>query len=144
MKKIVIAAAVVALAAGAAHAERKNFVTKDRFCVIDKEPQAQGPVGAVVETAGVFAGKIASATEIAVTGERKIMVENETGDCRIFPFSVTTRIADRTFNTATFDQLKKGEPVKVEYTEKGGSAVADKVTIGSGAEKGPAETPAKK
>lgn len=108
---------------------------EDKFCVIHKEPKATEPVGAVVETAGVFVGKIAAMTEIAFTGERKLTVENETGECRIFPFCATTKIADDTFHAATFNQLKKGEKVKVEYAEEGGVAQARKVTVEGGAEK---------
>ena len=129
MKKALIAIIVMILASGIACAEEKNYGPKDRFCVIEKTPTAKGPVGAVVETTGVFVGKIASAVEIAYTGERKITVENETGECRIFPFCKTAKIADDTFHTATFDKLKKGENVKVEYAEEGGVAKAQTVTI---------------
>ena len=107
----------------------------DRFCVLEKEPQAKCPAGSVVETVGVFVGKIASAFEIALTGERKITVENETGETRIFPFRATTQVTDDTFNAVTFNQLKYGECVKVEYTEDRGVAKAEKVTIESGAAK---------
>jgi hypothetical protein len=129
MKTLSTAIAMIMLFSGAACAEKKNFEPKDRFCVIEHTPTAKGPIGAVVEAAGVFAGKIASATEIAVTGERKITVENETGECRIFPFCATTKIADNTFDTATFGKLKKGERVKVEYKEENGVVKADKVII---------------
>jgi len=135
MNKVLIAMIVMILASGVVCAEEKNFGPKEKFCVIEKTPTAKGPVGAVVETAGVFAGKIASAIEISLTGERKITVENETGECRIFPFCATTKIADEAFNTATFDQLKKGEKVKVNYTEEGGVEKAESVVIEKGAEK---------
>jgi hypothetical protein len=128
MRAIAIAVIVTIIACTACCAE-------DKFCVIEKEPKAKGPIGAVVETAGVFAGKIASATEIAFTGERKITVENETGECRIFPFCATTKVADEAFHTATFNQLQKGKSVKVEYKEESGVAKAEKVIIESGAEK---------
>lgn len=129
MKILSLVVAAIFLFSGAALAEKKNFGPKDRFCVIEKVPTAQGPIGAVVETAGVFAGKIASATEIAFTGERKLTVENETGECRIFPFCATTKIADKTFNAATFNRLKRGEKVKVEYTEENGMVKTEKVTV---------------
>lgn len=129
MKKILTVIFIIALARGVSYAEEKNFGPKDRFCVIEKMPTATGPIGAVIETTGVFAGKIASAWEVALTGERKIMVENETGECRIFPFCAATKVADKTFNAVTFDKLKKGEPVKVNYATDGGVEKAEKVTI---------------
>ena len=101
----------------------------DKYCVIDKEPKAKEPIGAIVETTGVFVGKIVSACEIAITGERKITVENETGECKIFPFCQTTKLADDTFNAVTFNKLKAGEKVKVEYAEDGGTAKAKSVTV---------------
>jgi len=116
MKIIAITLFVMLVASAACYAA-------DTRCVLEKEPQATEPVGAVVETVGVFVGKIVSACEIACTGERKLTVENETGECKIFPFCATTKVADSTFHTATFNQLKKGEKVKVEYTEKGAKAV---------------------
>lgn len=129
MKNLLIAVFVVALLTGSSCGEEKNFAPKDKFCVIEKVPTATGPIGAVIETTGVFVGKIASATEIAFTGERKIMVENETGECRIFPFCAATKVVDKAFNAATFGQLKKGEKVKVDYTTDGGIEKAKEVTI---------------
>ena len=128
MRAIAIAVMIMIIACTSSYA-------KDKFCVIDKEPKATEPIGAVVETAGVFVGKIAAMTEIAFTGERKLTVENETGECRIFPFCATTKVADETFHAATFNQLKKGEKVKVEYKEELGVAKAEKVTIESNTEK---------
>lgn len=129
MRTIAIFILMLAVAVCAAHAEDKNFIPKDRYCVIDKVPQAKEPVGAVIETTGVFVGKITSAVEIAMTGERKITVENETGETKIFPFSQTTSVADKTFNAVTFNKLTKGEKVRVDYTEEGGVAKAEKVII---------------
>ena len=128
MRAIAIFVMIMSISCAAGYAE-------DKFCVINKEPKATEPVGAVVETAGVFVGKIAAATEIAFTGERKITVENETGECRIFPFCATTKVADKAFHAATFNQLKKGEKVKVEYKEDRGVAKAEKVIIENSAEK---------
>ena len=119
-----------------------SYCADDKFCVIEKKPQATEPVGAVIETAGVFVGKIAAATEIAFTGERKLTVENETGECRIFPFCATTKIADDTFHTATFNQLKKGECVKVKYSKDGGIEKAEEVIIEKSPEKTKEATPA--
>ena len=128
MRAIAIAVIMMIITCTSSHAE-------DKFCVINKERKATEPIGAVVETAGVFVGKIASATEIAFTGERKITVENETGECKIFPFCATTKVADEAFHAATFNQLKKGENVKVEYKEEGGVAKTEKVIIESSADK---------
>jgi len=129
MKNIIVAIFIAALIAGVSYAEEKSSAPKDKFCVIEKTPTATSPAGAVVESMGVFTGKITSAVEIALTGERKITVENETGECRIFPFCATTKVADGTFNTVTFDKLKKGENVKVDYMEEGGVEKAKEVTI---------------
>ena len=129
MKNILIAIFIAVLITGISHAEEKNFTPKEKFCVIEKTPTATTPVGAVLETVGVFTGKITSAIEIACTGERRITVENETGECRIFPFCETTKVADKAFETITFDKLKKGERVKVDYMEEGGVKKAKEVTI---------------
>jgi len=129
MKKIAMVVFAVVLAAGILHAEETNFGPKGKYCVIEKIPTATSPAGAVVETVGVFVGKIASAVEIACTGERKITVENETGDCKIFPFCATTKVIDESFGAVTFDKLKKGESVKVDYAEDGGIEKAKEVTI---------------
>lgn len=128
MRTILIAVIVTMIVCVACCAE-------DKFCVIDKTPKATEPVGAVVETAGVFIGKIAAMTEIAFTGERKLTVENETGECKIFPFCATTKVADDTFHAATFNQLKKGECVKVKYSEEGGVEKAEEVIIEKSPEK---------
>jgi len=108
---------------------------EDRFCVIEKTPTAKNPVGAVVETTGVFVGKIVSAVEIACTGERKITVENETGECKIFPFCATTKISDKAFNTVTFSALDKGDTVKVEYMKENGAEKAKAVVVEANAGK---------
>jgi hypothetical protein len=129
MRTIVTAIFILVLIAGVAGAEETNFTPKPKRCVLEKEPCATEPIGAIIETTGVIVGKILSATEIACTGERKIMVETESGECRLFPFCATTKVADKTFHAITFDQLKKGEKVKVDYTEAGGKAKANKVTI---------------
>jgi hypothetical protein len=135
--KILLAIALIAsLLSGAAVAEEKNFGPRDRFCVLEKKPAATEPVGAIMETTGVFVGTITSAAEIALTGERKVTVENETGETRIFPFSSATKITDKTFHAATFDQLKKDRKVEVEYAEEGAVPTAKKVTITDEADKG--------
>lgn len=128
MKKFVIAMMAMLIASTVCYAA-------DKLCVIDKEPTAKEPIGAVVETTGVFVGKIVSAAEIAFTGERKLTVENETGECKIFPFCAATKLSDETFNAVTFNQLKRGEPVKVEYAQDGGVEKAKTVIV---------ETPAAK
>ena len=135
MRALIISIIVMMIACAACCAE-------DKFCVIKKKPQATEPVGAVIETAGVFVGKIAAATEIAFTGERKLTVENETGECRIFPFRATTKLADDTFHTVTFNQLKKGECVKVKYSKDGGIEMAEEVIIEKSPEKAKEATPA--
>ncbi|MCM8760727.1 MAG: hypothetical protein NC938_05250 [Candidatus Omnitrophica bacterium] len=112
MKKALIIIFMLAICVGIVSAEEKNFEPKYRYCVIEKEPKAKEPVGAVIETAGVFVSKILSATEIACTGERKLTVENETGECRVFPFCATTKVTGEAFDTITFNQLKNGEKAK--------------------------------
>ncbi|MBN2453354.1 MAG: hypothetical protein JXB40_03730 [Candidatus Omnitrophica bacterium] len=129
MRYILAAVLMVLSLAAVLHAEDKNFEPKDKFCVIEKTPSATSPIGAVIETAGVFAGKIASATEVAFTGERKITVENETGECRIFPFGATTKVVDKTFRAITFNKLKEGQAVKVKYTGESDGMVAEEVIV---------------
>lgn len=102
---------------------------KDNICVLEKERKAETPVGAVVEETGVFVGKITSAMEIAATGQRQITVENQTGECRIFPFCTTTKVVDAAVGAATFNALKKGETVKVDYVTEGTTEKAKSVMI---------------
>ena len=75
-------------------------------------PKATEPVGAVIETAGVFVGEIVGTAEQATTGEKKVTVKSETGETRVFPFDETVKIVDNTFNALTFNQLKKGERLR--------------------------------
>ncbi len=102
---------------------------KDSICILEKERKAETPVGCVVEETGVFVGKVTSAVEIAATGQRQISVENETGECRIFPFCATTKIVDTAVSVATFNVLKTGKKVKVEYIKEGTAEKAKSVTV---------------
>ncbi|HPM42426.1 MAG TPA: hypothetical protein PLV52_01175 [Candidatus Omnitrophota bacterium] len=102
---------------------------KDNICVLEKERKAQTPVGCVVEETGVFVGKITSSMEIAATGQRQITVENETGECRIFPFCATTKVIDAAVGAATFNVLKTGKQVQVEYVKEGSADKAKSVTV---------------
>ena len=102
---------------------------KDNICVLEKERKAQTPVGCVVEETGVFVGKITSSMEIAATGQRQITVENETGECRIFPFCATTKVIDAAVGAATFNVLKTGKQVQVEYVKEGSADKAQSVTV---------------
>jgi len=84
------------------------------FAAAEKAPKATEPFGAVIETTGVFVGKIVGATEEALTGERKVTVKNDTGETRIFPFNETVELVDKGFHALTFNQLKPGEDVTVK------------------------------
>ena len=55
MRTIAIAILIIIIACTASYAE-------DKFCVIEKQPKATEPVGAVVETAGVFVGVVTFVT----------------------------------------------------------------------------------
>ena len=123
MKRILIAVMMVAVTAGYALAAESNI------CVLKKEPKATTPVGAVVECCGVIVGKLASAVEISATGVRQVTVENETGECKVLPFCAAAKVMDSSFNAMTFDQLKAGEKVKVEYVKEGGAEKAKTVTV---------------
>ena len=109
MKKIVFMALVLVLAASVCYA-------------VEKTPKATEPVGAVIETGGVFVGTIVGAIEKATTGEKKITVQADTGETRVFPFAETTQLVDDAFHAVTFNQLK-GRKAKVEYTAKGAKSV---------------------
>lgn len=122
MRPVLLAVCIAVLAGNCCAAE-------DNFCVLKKEPKAKGPIGAVVECAGVFVGEIASAVEISATGERKLTVANETGECKVFPFGATTKIADQTFSAVTPGSLKTGDKVKVNYEKVGGKEKATQITV---------------
>lgn len=96
---------------------------------VEKAPEANEPVGAVIETTGVFVGKVVGAVERAITGKKEITVQSDTGETRVFLFAETTKIVDNTFNALTFNQLKKGEKVSVEYDRRGGADQAKAVTV---------------
>lgn len=126
----VLALVVVCSARTLCYAEvTKACAGTDTVCMLEKERVATSPAGAVVECLDVFTGKICAAFEIAATGERKITVRNETGECRVFPFTTTTKVVDGAFNAVTFNQLKAGEKVKVEYAEESGVEKAKSVTV---------------
>jgi len=113
MKKIVIVIFALVVISGLCYAAD-----------VEKTPKATEPIGAVIETGGVFIGKIIGSAEKATTGKKEITVQSDTGETRVFPFAETTELVDNTFNALTFNQLKKGESVKVEYTKQGGAAKA--------------------
>jgi 3-dehydroquinate synthase class II len=83
----------------------------------------------VIEASGVFVGTIVGATEEATTGQKKITVKSDTGETKIFPFAETVKIVDNTFNAVTFNQLKAGDKVSVEYTKEGNTEKAKTVTV---------------
>lgn len=120
---VALAASVLIVSYASSHAK------EDSYCVLKKPPTAKTPLGAIVECVGVFTGKLASAIEISATGERRITVENETGECRIFPFCATTKVVDGAFNTLTANQLKEGKSVKVEYIREEGTEKAQSVIV---------------
>lgn len=80
----------------------------------EKAPKANEPIGAVIETTGVFVGKIVGAAEEATTGERKVTVKSATGETRVFPFNETVELVDKGFHILTFNQLKPGDDVTVK------------------------------
>lgn len=80
----------------------------------EQAPKANEPIGAVIETTGVFVGKIVGAAEEATTGERKVTVKSATGETRVFPFNETVELVDKGFHTLTFNQLKPGDDVTVK------------------------------
>jgi len=90
---------------------------------VEKTPKATEPIGAVIETGGVFIGKIIGSAEKATTGKKEITVQSDTGETRVFPFAETTELADKTFNAVTFNQLKPGQGVSVKYTKEGAKSV---------------------
>ncbi|MDD5422709.1 MAG: hypothetical protein WC592_00885 [Candidatus Omnitrophota bacterium] len=95
----------------------------------DDTLKATEPVGVVIEAGGVFVGTVVGATEEAVTGEKKLTVKSDTGETRIFPFTETVKIVDDTVNAVTFNQLKEGQKVVVEYLKEGNTEKAKSVTV---------------
>ena len=111
MKKIVFALLAVVLLAGLAYAATDN-------------PKATEPIGAVVETTSAIVGKIADVVSDATgTGKGAIKIESATGETNVVAIDESVKILDNTLNTITLNQLKKGETVKVETSEKGGKTV---------------------
>ena len=117
MKKILVAVIAVAFAASIVYAMEGD------------QSKANEPVGAVVETTGVFVGKITSVVEESVGANKgSLILADESGKTKIFPVDPTVKIVDDTFNALTLNQLKKGEKVSVEYS-KGGTDQAKSVTV---------------
>ncbi len=86
-----------------------------------KSQTATEPVGAVIETTGVFVGQISSVVENSLAGGKAksyVTVSDDTGKTRMFPVDATVKIVDAGFNAITLNQLKKGEKVSVEYSGK--------------------------
>jgi hypothetical protein len=111
MKKIAMALLAVMLLAGLAYAADASKATE--------------PVGAVVETASVIVGKIAGVVSDATgTGKGSIKIESATGETNVVAIDESVKILDNTLNTITLNQLKKGESVKVEKSEKGATTVS--------------------
>lgn len=95
----------------------------------DQTLKATEPVGAVVEAGGVFVGTVVGATEEAVTGEKKLTVKSDTGETKVFPFTETVKIVDDTVNALTFNQLKEGQRVIVEYMKEGNDEKVKSVSV---------------
>ena len=122
MKKLLIVVAVLVLAASFCYAQ-------DTAASKEAEPKATEPVGAVVETTGVFVGNITSVVEESAGANKgSLILADESGKTKIFPVDPTVKILDNTFNALTFNQLKKGEKVSVEYT-KGATEKTKSVTV---------------
>lgn len=117
MKKMLLAVIAVICVASLCYAEQGDTV------------KATEPVGAVVETGGVFIGKVSSAVEKSLGGEGNVTVVDETGKTKIFPVDPTVKIIDNTFNALTLNQLKAGQKVSVEYTKEGGSDKAKSIQV---------------
>ena len=117
MKKMLIAVVAVVCVASLCYAAEGDSV------------KATEPVGAVVETGGVFIGKVSSAVEKSLGGKGDITVVDETGKTKVFPVDPTVKIIDNTFNALTLNQLKQGEKVSVEYTKEGGTEKAKSIQV---------------
>lgn len=107
MKKLIFMCTALVLFCGLAYAAQ------------GPDEMANEPVGAVVQTFGFFVGRVVNVIDEATTGKKAIAVENMKGEQKVFPFAQTVKITDETFNALTFNQLKKGDTVSVEY-KKGG------------------------
>ncbi len=107
MKKILIAVLVLVCAASICYA-----ATSDA-------PKANEPVGAAIESTGVFVGKIVG---VVTTGSDSatgpaITVANDAGKVVTFPVDPTVQIVDAAVNAVTLNQLKTGEKVSVQYSK---------------------------
>ena len=122
MKKILIAIFVVSLVASLSYAASPEAV---------KDQKATEPVGAIVETLGVFIGQVSAATEKSMGGGKEgyVTVVDETGKTKMFPVDPTVKIVDAGFNALTLNQLKKGEKVSVEYSGKSGAEKAKSIKV---------------
>jgi len=115
VKSILIAVLVVIAAASLCYAQGDASVKK-----------ATEPVGAVIETAGVFVGRISSVVEQSLGGGKEkgfVTVSDETGKTRMFPVDETVKVVDATFNALTLNQLKQGEKVSVKYSGEKASEI---------------------
>lgn len=111
MKKILIAVTALVLTAAAGYAADEPGM------------QATEPVGAVIEAGGVFVGTVSSIVADTATGGRgTVTVADENGQTKIFPVDETVKVVDAAFNAVTFNQLKTGEKVEVEYSKAPGGA----------------------
>jgi len=109
MKKILIAIVVIAFAASVCYAAEKA------------QPKATEPVGAVVETAGVFVGSFTNVIEKSLGGGKKansLVMAQDDGKTKIIPLDNTVTALDKGFHAITLNQLK-GKKVSVEVSKEG-------------------------
>ena len=99
--KIVIAIIAFVLIAGVCFAQEHT-------------PMATEPIGAVIETTGVFLGKIIAGCEEAFTGERTVTMDTTTGDTKVFPFNNTVELVDKGVDIVTLGAFKAGDDVTVK------------------------------
>ena len=117
MKKILIVSFMLICAAAICYAANNDA------------PKATEPIGAIVETGGVFVGKLTSVIEKSLGGGRKInslMMADDSGKTKIIPLDNTVKILDDSFHVITLNQLKPGEKISVKYSKEN---MADTVQV---------------
>jgi hypothetical protein len=92
------------------------------YAADEPKPQATEPVGAVIETLGVFTGKITNVIEKSAGNKGQLILADDSGKTKVIPLDNTVKIIDKGFHAVTLNQLKPGERVSVEQG-KGGTTV---------------------
>jgi predicted regulator of Ras-like GTPase activity (Roadblock/LC7/MglB family) len=85
-------------------------------CAAPVKDNQKDPVRNLVNTAGVFIGKVVNVATAGTGGEpTSLVVKDEKGQTMVFPLDQGVLLTSATANLATLGELKKNQKVEVQF-----------------------------